>query len=93
MASRARELPKGISRRVVARLKKTCITAIWAMGPATVASIRAVRGVTITTTVKITVPITLNSTWTQVARLASRLTPTEAITAVMQVPMFWPNRI
>ncbi len=43
------------------------------------------------TVVKITVPMTLNIRWMIVVRLALRLVPIEASTAVMQVPMFWPN--
>lgn len=38
-----------------------------------------------------TVPIMLNIRWMMVARLALRLVPMEASTAVMQVPIFWPN--
>ena len=42
--------------------------------------------------VKSTVPNRLNIRWITVVRLALRLVPMEASTAVMQVPMFWPNR-
>ena len=37
------------------------------------------------------VPITLNIRWMMVARLALRLVPMEASTAVMHVPMFCPK--
>ena len=37
-----------------------------------------------------TVPMTLNDRWTIAARFALRLVPTEEISAVTQVPMFWP---
>ena len=39
-----------------------------------------------------TVPMMLNIRWMMVVRLALRVVPMEASTAVMQVPMFCPNR-
>ena len=43
--------------------------------------------------VKSTVPMMLNIRWMIVARLALRLVPMEARTAVIQVPIFWPKRM
>ena len=43
-------------------------------------------------TVNRTVPNTLNIRWMMVVRLALRLVPMEAKTAVIQVPMFCPKR-
>lgn len=41
--------------------------------------------------VKSTVPMMLNIRWMMVVRLALRLVPMAASTAVIQVPIFWPN--
>ena len=55
-------------------------------------SITLAMGKRINRVVKIRVPMMLNIRWMMVARLALRVVPMEARTAVMQVPMFWPNR-
>ena len=44
-------------------------------------------------TVKIVVPMMLNIRWMMVVRLAAGFVPMEARTAVIQVPMFCPNRM
>ena len=54
-------------------------------------STSSTSGSVMQTTVKITVPITLNIRWMIVVRFAFRLVPMDARTAVMQVPMFCPN--
>ena len=43
-------------------------------------------------TVKIMVPMMLNIKWIIVARFAFLLVPIDAKTAVIQVPIFWPNK-
>ncbi len=50
--------------------------------------INPVNGVAMQMTVNRTVPNTLNIRWMMVVRLALRLVPMEAKTAVIQVPMF-----
>ncbi len=54
--------------------------------------INPVNGVAMQMTVNRTVPNTLNIRWMMVVRLALRLVPMEAKTAVIQVPMFCPKR-
>ena len=67
--------------------------AICAMGfPGARLIITSVNGVTRLNTTNTTVPIRLNSRWIAVARFALRVVPMEARTAVIQVPMFCPNR-
>lgn len=53
--------------------------------------INPVNGVAMQMTVNRTVPNTLNIRWMMVVRLALRLVPMEAKTAVIQVPMFCPK--
>ena len=93
MAIFTSQLPSGSSSRVVTTLNRVCMLAIWAAGLEGVSScIHWVSGVRMQIVVKITVPIILNIRWITVVRLALRLVPTDASTAVIQVPIFWPNR-
>ena len=74
---------------VVAILKMVCTFAICAAGFAgLVVIIQSTNGVTIHSTTKIAVPTTLNIRWMAVVRFAFLLVPTEARTAVIQVPIF-----
>ena len=98
MAAFTIHLPRGSSSSVVPMLKRVCMLAIWAAG---LSGVRLwmkptreapMRGVTRHRVVKTAVPMRLNIRWMMVVRLALRPVPTEASTAVMQVPMFWPKR-
>ena len=67
--------------------------AIWAAGASGVKeATRSAKGNRMQRIVKSTVPMMLNIRWMIVARLALRLVPMEAKTAVIQVPMFCPKR-
>ena len=93
MAIFTRYPPKGSSSRVVTILKRVCMLAICAAGLSGVMDcINPVNGVAMQMTVNRTVPNTLNIRWMMVVRLALRLVPMEAKTAVIQVPMFCPKR-
>ena len=91
MASLVNLVPKGSRRMVVVTLNKVCILAIWAEGLSVKDIIQLVRGVVMHSMVNTQVPMMLNIRWMMVVRLALRLVPMAASTAVMQVPMFWPN--
>ena len=68
--------------------------AIWAAGASGVKeATRSAKGNRMQRMVKSTVPMMLNIRWMIVARLALRLVPMEARTAVIQVPIFWPKRM
>lgn len=85
-------MPKGRSSSVVTTLNRVCILAICAEGlPGVQPSTKEVRGKNMHAKVKRMVPMMLNIRWIMVVRLALRLVPIEARTAVMQVPMFWPK--
>ena len=67
--------------------------AICATGLPVSVSIKDTKGVAMQMQVKISVPMMLNSRWITVVRFALTFVPMEARTAVMQVPIFCPNRI
>ena len=77
---------------MVTILKIVCAFAICATGsPGVMDSTRCTYGVTMQTTVNMTVPMMLNIRWITVVRRAFTFVPMEASTAVMQVPMFCPK--
>ena len=89
MAIFTRYPPSGRRISVVTTLNRVCMLAIWAAGLVGVRDcMNVVRGVNIQIKVKRMVPKTLNIRWIMVVRLALRLVPIEASTAVIQVPMF-----
>ena len=74
-------------------LNKVCKLAICADAFAGVQlSTSRINGVTRHNIVKIIVPITLKETWITVVLFAFLLVPTDANNAVIQVPMFIPNK-
>ena len=79
---------------MVDTLKMMCAMAICRrrLSPAR-ALIHSANGRVSAMTIKSSDPIILNSRWTTAARCAVLLVPMEASSAVMQVPMFCPNRM
>ena len=92
MASFTSSPPQGSRSRVVTTLKRVCMLAICAAGLSVRDCMKGTSGVTWHRMVNRTVPMMLKDRCTTVVRLALRLVPMAASTAVMQVPMFWPKR-